>query len=105
MSQYWNNQVMLPGEELIEAMTGSPVNLGSLAFTPVKLIMDNQSDGEVVLFISTNGGASSIQWHTFPAGEAIVLDDDLYSFPKGTVFFADGAGTGNFSISYTYLKE
>ena len=96
---------MLPGEELIEAMTGSVLLLGALLFTPVKLILDNQSDGEVILYISTNGGASMIQWHTFPAAEAIILDEDLYSLPKGTVFYANGAGTGNFSISYLYLKE
>jgi hypothetical protein len=46
-----------------------------------------------------------VQWHTFPAAEAIVIDEDLYSIPKGSVFYANGAGTGNFSVSYFYLKE
>lgn len=105
MSNYWNNQVMLPGEELIEAMTGSLVTLGALEFSPVKLVLDNQSDDDVILYISTNGGGSMVQWHTFPAAEAIILDEDLYSIPKGSVFYADGDGTGNFSISYFYLKE
>lgn len=99
-------QLMLPGVELIGAMTGSAVNLGSLLHTPVKLIMDNQTTASVVLNISTNGGASSIQWHTFPAGEAIILDDDLWAFPKGTTFFATGTnGTGSFSVSYTYINS
>lgn len=96
---------MLPGEELIEAMTGSLVTLGALEFSPVKLVLDNQSDDDVILYISTNGGGSMVQWHTFPAAEAIILDEDLYSIPKGSVFYADGDGTGNFSISYFYLKE
>lgn len=105
MSNYWNNQVMLPAEELIQAMTGSNILVGTLLFNPVKLIFDNQSDGSVVLYFSFNNGSSLIQWHTFPAGEAIILDDDLYSFPIGTQFYANGAGTGNFSISYSYIKQ
>ena len=105
MSQYWNNQLMLPAEELIEAMTGSPVLLGSLLFSPVKLVLDNQSDAEVILYFSRDGGTTLIQWHTFPAAEAIVIDDDLYTLPKGISLYADGAGTGNFSVSYFYLKE
>lgn len=104
MSQYWNNQVMIPAPELIATMTGSPVTIGTLLFNPVKLILDNQSTVPVVLLISTNFGASFISWHTFPAGEAMILDDDLYTFPIGTVFQGNGA-SGNFSVSYTYLKQ
>ncbi len=104
MSQYWNNQVMLPAPELIATMTGSPVTIGTLLFNPVKLILDNQSTVPIVLSISTNFGASFTSWHTFPAGEAMILDDDLYTFPIGTVFQGNGA-SGNFSISYTYLKQ
>ena len=104
MSNFWNNQLMLPAEELIETMTGSTVKIGTLLFNPVKLILDNQSSVAVVLYISFDNGSSLIQWHTFPAGEAIVLDDDLYSFPIGTTFFGNGA-SGDFSISYTYLKQ
>lgn len=103
MAQYWNNQVMLPAPELIAAMTGSPVTIGTLLFNPVKLILDNQSTVPIVLSISTNFGASFIQWHTFSANEAMILDDDLYTFPIGTIFQGNGA-SGNFSISYTYLK-
>lgn len=96
--------LMLPAPELIAAMTGSDVNLGSLLHTPVKLIMSNLSNANVTLSISTNGGASYISWHTFQASEGIILDDDLWAFPKGTVFSANGAGTGSFSVSYTYIN-
>jgi hypothetical protein len=104
MSNYWNNQLMLPAAELIQAMTGSDVLIGTLLQNPVKLIMDNQSTVAVVISISFDGGTTKTQWHTFPAGEAIILDEDLYSFPKGTSFYGNGA-SGNFSISYTYLKQ
>jgi hypothetical protein len=104
MSNFWNNQVMLPAPELIETMTGSNVLIGSLLHNPVKIIFDNQSSVPVVLSFSFDGGSSLIQWKTFPAGEAIVLDDDLYSFPKGTQFFGNGA-SGDFSIAYCYLKQ
>lgn len=105
MSNYWNNQLMYPAPELITAMTGSSVLIGTLLFTPVKLILDNQSDDDVVLSISYDGGTTKIQWHTFPAGEAMVIDDDLYTLSKGARFYGNGAGAGNFSISYFYLKE
>jgi len=88
-------------------MTGgpTPVLLGSLLFSPVKLVLDNQSDDEVILYFSRDGGTTLIRWHTFPAAEAIIIDDDLYTLPKGISIYADGAGTGNFSVSYFYLKE
>lgn len=97
-------QLMLPAPELIQTMTGSSVLIGTLLQTPVKLIFDNQGTVSVVLSLSFDGGSSKIQWHTFPAGEAIILDDDLYAFPKGTSFYGNGA-SGNFSISYTYIKQ
>ena len=97
-------QLMLPAPELIETMTGSNLLIGTLLETPVKLILDNQSTVSVVISISYDGGSSFIQWHTFPAGEAIILDDDLYAFPKGTSFYGNGA-SGDFSISYTYIKQ
>lgn len=105
MSNYWNNQLMLPAEELIEAMTGSSVLIGELLHPPVKLIFDNQSADEVVISISYDGGSSLIQWHTFPAGEAIIIDDDLYTLSKGARIYGNGAASGNFSISYFYMKE
>lgn len=104
MSNYWNNQVMLPAPELIAAMTGALVKIGTLLFNPVKLIMDNQGTVPVVLSISYDNGATLTQFHTFPGGEAILIDDDLYSLSVGATFYGLGA-SGNFSISYFYLKN
>jgi len=104
MAEYIFPAQMLPATELIVAMTGSNVAIGTLLFTPVKLILDNQSTAPVVLSISLNGGSSQIQWKTFSAGEALVLDDDVYTFPKGTIFYGNGAAAGSFSISYTYIN-
>ncbi len=105
MANYWNNQLSLPAPELITAMTGSSVLIGTLLHSPVKLILDNQSTTAVVLSISFDGGTTLIQWKTFPGAEAIILDDDLSTFPKGTSFYGNGAANGSFSISYTYMKE
>ena len=104
MAEFILHQQMLPAPELIQAMTGSSVLIGTLLHTPVKLILDNQSTSSVVLSISNDGGVTFIQWKTFVAEEAIVLDDDLYTFMKGTAFYGNGAATGNFSISYTYIN-
>ncbi len=95
---------MLPAPELIAAMTGSSAAIGTLLYPPVKLILDNQSTSSTVISISLDGGNSKIQWKTFTAGEALVLDDDMYSFPKGAIFYGNGAATGSFSISYTYIN-
>lgn len=103
MSEYILNQQMLPAPELIAAMTGSNVLIGTLLHTPVKLILDNQSTAPVVLSTSFDG-INFIQWKTFASGEALVLDDDLYSFPKYIQFWGNGAASGNFSISYTYIN-
>lgn len=105
MSNYWNNQLMYPAPELTAAMTGSSILIGQLVHPPVKLILDNQSSDEVVLSISYDNGTTLIQWHTFPAGEAMIIDDDLYTLSKGAQFYGNGAASGNFSISYFYLKE
>ena len=105
MSDFILYQQMLPAPELITAMTGTNVLIGKLLYTPVKLILDNQSTTSVVLFISLDGGGSQIQWKTFSAGEAIVLDDDLYTFPIGTIFYGTGVANGNFSIAYTYINN
>jgi hypothetical protein len=104
MSEYILYQQMLPAPELITAMTGSNVLIGTLLQTPVKLILDNQSTASVVLSISMDGGVTFIQWKTFAAGECLVLDDDLYTFMKGTRFYGNGTASGSFSISYTYIK-
>lgn len=103
MSEFILHQQMLPAPELIEAMTGSSVAIGTLLYPAVKLILDNQSTSAVVLSIAV-GGSGPVQWKTFQAEEALILDDDLYTFPKGTIFYGNGAATGNFSISYTYIQ-
>lgn len=102
MAEYILPQQNLPAPELIAAMTGSTVTIGTLLYMPVKLIFDNQSTSSTVLYINVGGGP--VQWKTFTAGECLVLDDDLYSFPAGTIFSGNGAATGNFSIAYTYIK-
>lgn len=102
MSDFILHQQMLPAPELIVAVAVSPATVGTLLFTPVKLILDNQSTAPAVLFINVGGGP--VQWKTFSAGECLVLDDDLYTFPRGTIFTVSGAASGNFSISYTYIS-
>lgn len=104
MSIYILHQQMLPAPELITAMTGSQVAIGTLLYVPVKLIFDNQSTAPVVLSISVGGVGGIIQWKTFTAGECLVLDDDIYTFPRGTIFYGNGAASGSFSIAYTYIN-
>lgn len=104
MSDYILYQQMLPAPELIVAMTGSSVLIGTLLYTPVKLILDNQSTAPVVLSISINGGPLT-QWKTFSAGECLVLDDDFYTFPRGTSFYGNGAASGSFSVAYTFINN
>jgi len=102
MSNYWNNQASLPGTELSAVMNGTNVLIGTLPFNPCKLILDNQGTVAVALYI--NGTAAPNLWRTFTPGEALVLDQDLTAFPKGTRFYGNGA-SGTFSVSYTYNKE
>lgn len=103
MSDYILHQQMLPAPELREAMTGASVMIGTLLHPAVKLVLDNQSTSSTELSIAV-GGSGPVLWKTFDAEEAIILDDDLYTFPKGTVFYGNGAATGSFSISYTYIN-
>lgn len=105
MSLYILHQQMLPAPELITAMTGVQVAIGTLVHVPVKLILDNQSTAPVVISISVGGYGGPVQWKTFSAGEALVLDDDVYTFPSGTIFYGNGAASGSFSISYTYINQ
>ena len=105
MSDYILYQQMLPAPELITAMTGSSVLIGTLLYTPVKLVLDNQSTTAVVLSIYLDGGETKIQWKTFSAGEGLVLDDDLYTFPRGTSFYGNGTANGSFSVAYTYINN
>lgn len=103
MSVYIQPQLMLPAPELIQAMTGSNVLIGTLLQFPVKLVLDNQSTVPIVLLIDVGGTGNLVSWKTFSANEALVLDGDIYAFPKGTKFYGNGA-SGNFSISYTYIN-
>lgn len=104
MSVYIYPQQMIPAPEQIIAMTGGSVLIGTLNFIPVKLVLDNQSTSAVVLSLSLDGGHTLIQWKTFSAGEVMILDEDIYTFPKGIRFYGNGAATGNFSVSYTYVN-
>ena len=101
MSQVNNSIVALAAPELLKAMTGSFVAIGTLLYNPTIIIFDNQS---------TSSGATT--WKTFPAGEALILDlraahgiASNYSFRIGTVFSGNGTATGNFSIAYTYAES
>ncbi len=98
-----NSQRAVPAPELITAMTGVNVLIGTLIENPVIIIFDNQSTTSVVLSVNL------VQWKTFTAGEAIVLDLRAahglaanYTFSIGDSFFGNGAATGSFSISYIY---
>lgn len=101
-----NSQRAAAAPELIEAMTGSAVQIGPLIQNPVIITFDNQSDAAVVLFWNL------VQFKTFSAGEAMVLDLRAahglaanFTFSIGDTFFATGAGTGDFSISYLYAAN
>ena len=96
--------LMIPAAEQFAVMAGSITTLGTLAYLPVKLILDNQSTVSAVLYISQGTGAPLIQWKTFSPGEAIVLDDDLYTLPVGTIFAVNGA-SGVFTMSYFYIPQ
>lgn len=95
----YNNNYQLPAPELLQTMTGSRILIGTLIAPPVKIIFDNQ--GSVPVEIGTD---TVTTWKTFPAGEALVLDNALEAFPEGTNFYGDGA-SGDFSIAYTYVKQ
>ncbi len=101
-----NSQRAKPEAELITAMTGSNVLIGTLVSNPVMIIFDNQSTTSVVLSIN------DVVWKTFPGGEALVLDMRAahglaanYTFDIGTSFFGNGAANGSFSISYLSARE
>ncbi len=94
-------QLQLPAPELKATMTGVQVTIGTLIASPDKIIFDNQGTVSIAITMSSLG--TSLVWKTFPAGEALVLDDDLAAFPIGTVFYGTGA-SGDFSIAYTYTK-
>ena len=95
-----------PATELIKAMTGANLLIGTLTQNPVIIIFDNQSTSSVVISID------SVSWKTFTAGEALVLDlrgnhgiASNFTFDVGTSFYGNGAATGSFSISYVYAQN
>lgn len=86
--------------------SGSYAKIGTvLANNPVIVIFDNQST--VTVSVSVDGTNT---WHTFPSGEALLLDlranngvAPNYTIDAGTQFWVNGtAGTGSFSISILY---
>ena len=97
-------QIMLMAPELSSVMDGTDKQIGStgLLYNPYKIIFDNQGTVAVAIKYS-NDGVNFNTWRTFPAGEALVLDDELGAFSIGTKFYGNGA-SGTFSISYVYLK-
>lgn len=97
-------QLMLPATELIATMTGSDVLIGKLLQTPLKLIFDNLGSVPIIIYTSLDGGTTKTRWKTFNGGTAIILDDDLWAFPKGMSFYGNGA-SGDFSVAYTYIKQ
>lgn len=101
-----NSQNCQAATELIQAMTGANLLIGTLTQSPAIIIFDNQSTSSTVLSIGT------VSWKTFTAGEALVLDlrgnhgiAPNFTFDVGTSFFGNGAATGSFSISYVYAKN
>lgn len=96
------------GDEIMldtSTLTGGYDLIDTIDFNVVHIIFDNQSDTAVG--ISKNGTST---WKTFPPGAALVLDmranhgiASNFTFEKGMSLYGIGtAGTGNFSISYTY---
>ena|SRR5258708_429745 len=97
-----NSQRAVPAPELIQTMNGTNVLIGQLVASPVIIIFDNL--GSVAVTITIN----SVQWKTFSAGEAIVLDmrgnhgiAANFTFDAGTIITGNGA-SGQFSVSYLY---
>jgi hypothetical protein len=93
--------------ELSATMSGSFLPIGTLLYSPVQIIFDNQ--GTAAVSISIDGGTTT--WRTFPAGEAIILDmrgnhgiAPNFTMDQGTTFYGNGA-SGVFSISYLYAQN
>ncbi len=97
-------QLMLPATELKATMTGASVLIGQLLRTPLKLIFNNLSTAQVQIFFSFDGGTTKTPFLTFNGGQALVLDDDLWTLPLGASIYGNGA-SGDFSIGYTYVKQ
>jgi hypothetical protein len=89
--------------ELLFALTGGTDTIGTLIYLPAIIIFDNQSANPVAIYVNQTTNV----WHTFPAGEAIVIDlranhgiADNFTSDLGTTFYGIGTeDSGNFSIS------
>lgn len=96
-------------ELLITTLTGGVDLIGTLLNSPVMIIFDNQSTTSIKIYRNQTTDV----WHTFPAGEAILLDmrgnkgkAPDFSFSVGDTFYAQGtAGANQFSISYIYARN
>ncbi len=95
--------------EQAATMIGSVVKIATLDFNPVMLIFDNQGSASVAISVNDPTGASV--WHTFPAGEAIIMDmranhgiASNFCPSIGDTFYGNGA-SGTFSISYVYAAS
>ena len=87
---------------------GTSQNIGTpIAFCPVIIIWDNQSDVSVPLY------CNGVLWHTFSAGEAILEDcranigiASNYTIDIGTQFSTNASvgTTGSFRISIQYAR-
>lgn len=94
-----------PNEALV-AMTSMAVNkITTLTENPVIIIFDNQGVNNVA--ISVNDSTGTNVWHTFPGGEACVLDLRTqhglaanFTADIGTTFYGAGTTGDSFSISY-----
>lgn len=99
-----NSQRAVAAPELIETMTGSLIEIGSFIAPPVHVIFDNLGTVAVTIYIN------DVQWKTFAAGTALVLDMRAnhgiapnYAFNQGDVISGNGA-SGDFSVAYTYAQ-
>lgn len=100
-----NSQRAVAAPELYATMTGSQVIIGKFLYPPVHVIFDNLSAVPVTIYID------GVQWKTFAAGSALVLDMRAaagsapnYAFNRGTSISGNGA-SGDFSVAYTYAQE
>ena len=106
-----SQQAGWPNELSAAMLTATVVKIGTFLYNPVQIVFDNQSTASVA--ISVDDATGTNVWHTFPAGEGIVLDmrgnhglAANFTARIGTTFYGAGTtGTGNFSISYTYAAS
>lgn len=102
-----SQRISFPAElSVAGAFSGSDQLLGVTTKESVLAIFDNQSTVSVALYI--NG----VLWHTFSAGEGLVLDMNsnkgnapVLPIPDNTRFSLIGTGgTGSFRISLVYKE-